>query len=544
MVDAGKGRQRMAHSDTGRQRAGGSRAAVEYAVAITGVLLTTLLGVALRPYLNTIDMAMLFLLAVVIVAARTRLGPALVASALSIAAFNFMFVPPYFTFHVHDTDYILTFAVMLAVAALMSRLTARIRRQAEEAVMRAQAASTLSALDRELAGAGTSADLAAVAVRHLGQAAGGRVTLHMAGPFPEAEEPGEWLPAAAISDPSARVAALWSFQHGQMAGAGTDHCADAEVLVVPLRSAARVVGVAIVEPGEDEETVPERDLDLLAALGEQVAIALERAMLMTRHETARVEVEGERLRTALLSSLSHDLRTPLASIEGAASSLLQDGAGLPAEVRQDLTETILEESRRMTRLVANLLDMVRVEAGALAVRKQWQPLEESLGVALMRLEERLRHHPVEVDLPPDLPLVPIDELLVEQVFINLLENAAKYCPDGTPVTVTAARQGDDVVVTVSDRGPGIPVGAEEAVFEKFHRGGAPGTDGERQTSGAGLGLTICRGIVAAHGGRIWVEPAHGGGAMFRFTLPLQGPPLAPVPVEAAAAPDATGSRTG
>ncbi|HEX5819063.1 MAG TPA: DUF4118 domain-containing protein [Gemmatimonadales bacterium] len=513
-------------------------------MAVAGVLLTTLLGVALRPYFNTIDMAMLFLLAVVGVAARTRLGPALVASALSIAAFNFMFVPPYYTFHVHDADYILTFVVMLAVATLMSRLTARIRRQAEAADVRAHVASTLSALNRELAGAGTSADLIDVATRHLGQAAGGRVSMHVGESLAHAGGPDEWLPAAVIPDPSARVAALWSFQHGQVAGAGTDHCADTEVLVVPLRSAARVVGVAIVQPGESEEAVPERNLELLAAMGEQVGIALERASLTAQHETARVEVEGERLRTALLSSLSHDLRTPLASIEGAASSLLQDDAGLPGEVRRDLTEAILEESRRMTRLVANLLDMVRVEAGALAVRKQWQPLEESLGVALMRLEERLRHHHVEVDLPPDLPLVPIDELLIEQVFINLLENAAKYCPEGTPVTVTATRRGEDVVVTVRDRGPGIPASAEEAVFEKFHRVGAAGTDGDRQVGGAGLGLTICRGIVAAHGGRIWVEPAPGGGAAFRFTLPLQGPPLAPVPPEAAAATDAAGARAG
>jgi len=246
-------------------------------------------------------------------------------------------------------------------------------------------------------------------------------------------------------------------------------------------------------------------------------------------------VEGERLRTALLSSLSHDLRTPLASIEGAASSLLQDGASLPGDVRQELTEAILEESRRMTRLVANLLDMVRVEAGTMAVRKQWQPLEESLGVALMRLEARLRHHPVDVDLPPDLPLVPIDELLVEQVFINLLENAVKYCPEGTPVTVTATRQTDAVIVTVADRGPGVPEPEQERVFEKFHRAAMAGADDERHVGGAGLGLTICRGIIAAHGGRIWVEPVAGGGAAFRFVLPLQGPPLSPVPAESSIA---------
>ena len=525
----------MAHSETERTRSGGRGPATEYAVAIAAVLVTTALGLALRPYLNTIDVAMLFLLAVVVVASRTRLGPALMTSLLSIAAFDVAFVPPYFTFHVHDADYILTFAVMLAVATLMSRLTARIRRQAEAAERRATAAATVSTLNQDLAGTDTRADLIAVAERHIGKAAGGRARIHVAEPFGQDGRDDAWLPDAAVADASARVAAMWSFQHGRLAGAGTDHCAEAEVLAVPLRSAARVVGVALVMPEGDDAALPECDLELVATLGDHVAIALERALLMAQHETARVEVEGERLRTALLSSLSHDLRTPLASIEGAASSLLQDGASLPGEVRQELTEAILEESRRMTRLVANLLDMVRVEAGTMAVRKQWQPLEESLGVALMRLEARLRHHPVDVDLPPDLPLVPIDELLIEQVFINLLENAAKYCPEGTPVTVTATRQMDAVIVTVADRGPGVPEPEQERVFEKFHRAAMAGADDERHVGGAGLGLTICRGIIAAHGGRIWVEPVAGGGAAFRFVLPLQGPPLAPVPAESSIA---------
>jgi two-component system, OmpR family, sensor histidine kinase KdpD len=497
-----------------------------YAMAVGTVLLTSILGLALRPHLNTIDIAMLLLLAVVVVASRARTGPALLASVLSIAAFDFAFVPPYYTLHVHDADYILTFGVMLAVALVMSRLTTRIRRQACEAEARAAAAATLSALDRDLAGADTREELLAVAARHIGAAAGGRATIRLA------EEEGDaWLSGGALAEPEARIAAQWSHREGLVAGAGADHCSDAEVLVVPLRSVSRAVGVAVAQPAGDGGPLAVPDQPLLAALGERVAIALERAILTARHEAARVEVEGERLRTALLSSLSHDLRTPLASIEGAASSLLQDRATLPVEAQQDLTETILEESRRMTRLVSNLLDMIRVEAGTLAVRKEWQPLEETLGVALLRLEERLRDHPVEVDLPPDLPLVPIDELLIEQVLINLLENAAKYCPPGTPVAITAARQDGGVVVTVADRGPGIPEGAKEEVFRKFYRGG-PAAAAGGAAGGAGLGLTICRGIVTAHGGRMWVEPAPEGGAAFRFLLPLEGPPLAAVPAEA------------
>jgi two-component system, OmpR family, sensor histidine kinase KdpD len=188
----------------------------------------------------------------------------------------------------------------------------------------------------------------------------------------------------------------------------------------------------------------------------------------------------------------------------------------------------VEESRRMTRLVANLLDMVRVEAGALAVRKEWQPLEEALGVALLRLEDRLADHPVETRLPEDLPLVPIDGLLIEQVFINLLENTAKYTPVGTPVVIDAEAVPGGVLVSVSDRGPGLPAGSEQDVFRKFYRAGT--RDGA--AGGSGLGLTICRGIIQAHGGRMWAEQKTDG-ATFRFLLPFEGPPMPSPPPEAA-----------
>jgi two-component system sensor histidine kinase KdpD len=507
----------------------GSRAA-EYLAAFGAVALTTTLGLALRPYLTNVDMAMLFLLAVVIVSARTRQGPALLASVLSIAAFDFVFVPPTYTFHVHDAAYLVTFAVMLVVALVMSRLTGRVREHAEEADARARTTTRLSALNRDLAGVGTLEELARVAANHIGTAAGGTATIHVAARSgPRAAADG-WLTECLPGDSTARAAVLWAHQHGQPAGAGTGHFDEADLLAVPLRSATSSVGMAIVRPPQSGQPLPTPDWPMMAALTEQTAIALERATLVAEHETSRLEVEGERLRTALLSSLSHDLRTPLASIEGAASSLLQDGNTLAAEVRRDLTETILEESRRMTRLVANLLDMIRVEAGTLAVRKAWQPLEETLGVALLRLDERLKAYPVEVDLPPDLPLVPIDELLIEQVFINLLENVARYCPPGTPVTIEAAPREGGIVVSVADHGPGIAHGEEEAVFQKFYR--ARGAEVASQAGGAGLGLTICRGIITAHGGRIWVEPTPGGGATFRFLLPAEGPPLPGAPAEA------------
>ena len=497
-----------------------------YAFSFGVVALTTVLGLVLRPYLAPIDLAMLLLLAVVTVATQVHQRAAILTSVLSIAAFDFLFVPPYYTFDVHDAAYLVTFGVMLLVTVVTTRLTARIRLQAEEAQARARTTATLAELSRALAGAGTRAELLDVAARHLGRLAGGTAVIHLR----ETADGGIWPDERTVPESLARLAAMWAQAHGDVAGAGTSHCGDAEVVVVPIGS-VRPFGVALIAPVQDGAPLPPPDRALLQSMGEQVASALDRSALMEQHQSARLEVQGERLRTALLSSLSHDLRTPLASIEGAASSLIGETPLSPA-ARRELTETILEESRRMTRLVVNLLDMVRVEAGTLAVRKQWQPLEECLGVALLRLDERLQDYPVAVDLPPDLPLVPIDEVLVEQVFVNLLENAAKHCPRGTQVIITAVRQAAEVVVTVADHGPGIPPGAEEAVFRKFYRGSsaAPAGIGAGGPGGAGLGLAICRGIIVAHGGRMWVESVEGGGAAFRFTLPLRGPQLPASPV--------------
>jgi two-component system sensor histidine kinase KdpD len=241
--------------------------------------------------------------------------------------------------------------------------------------------------------------------------------------------------------------------------------------------------------------------------------------------------QAERLRTSLLSSLSHDLRTPLAGIEGAASALKDGADRLSPAARAELAQTILEEARRMMRLVTNLLEMVRVESGALQVQREWQSVEEVIGVSLLRLEERLRTHPVRTEIPPDLPLVPMDGLLVEQALVNLLENAVKYSPEGAAIDVTAGLEAGEVVIAIADRGPGVPAGEQDRIFEKFYRSGAP-----ERVGGAGLGLTIVRAIAQAHGGRVWVAPRPGGGSVFRLALPLGGtPPGLPIEAEDTAA---------
>jgi two-component system sensor histidine kinase KdpD len=488
----------------------------EYAAAASIVVVPTIVGLVVQRaglIVPPIDAAMLYLLAVVVASTRFRRGPAVVASLVGIASFDFFFVHPFYTFSVTDVRYVLTFGVMLIVALVMGSLTGRIRSQAEAAGQREQRTSALYALSRELAVPRDRDAVLAAAQRSLRDTfaidaavllpgEGGAVSIAGSPPYP--------------FDERERAVAQWSFDHGQPAGRGTSTLPAAGALYLPLSSSGRSVGVLglpLEDTGEFRDPARRR---LLESLAGQTAVALERLALAERSRESEVEIEAERLRTALLSSLSHDMRTPLASIEGAASTLLQDAEPEPA-ARRELASTIVQESHRMGRLVANLLDMIRVEAGTLQVQKEWQLLPEVVGVALLRTEEQLRDHPVTPTFPADLPLVPMDEILLEQVFVNLLENAARHTPPGTPIEVGALSRPGEVVAYVADHGPGLPPGEEEAIFRKFYRGGGA-------TGGIGLGLTICRGIVTAHGGRIWAENRPGGGAVFRFSLPITGTP--------------------
>jgi len=298
---------------------------------------------------------------------------------------------------------------------------------------------------------------------------------------------------------------------------GTSTLPGAAALYVPLIGSRGAVGVLGVKPTEAHAFDSPEQLHLLETFANQTALAIERAVLAEEAQAAQLRVQGERLRNSLLSSVSHDLRTPLAVITGSASTLLESGSALEAAVRRDLLQTIRVEAERLNRLVQNLLEMTRLEAGV-EVRKEWHSIEEVVGAALSRLELILGDRPVHTDIAKDLPLVPMDDVLVEQVLINLLENAAKYTPAGTAMDVRAWAEDDRVMVEVADRGPGLAAGDESRIFEKFYRGAAP------DSRGAGLGLAICRAIVEAHGGRIWAQNRPDGGAAFRFFLPIEGEP--------------------
>jgi two-component system sensor histidine kinase KdpD len=488
----------------------------EYAGAVVIVWVPTALGMLLRSLgasVPTIDAAMLYLLAVVVAAARFRQGPAVTAALVGIASFDFFFVHPFYTFAVSDVRYVLTFCVMLLVSLVLGRLTGRIRDQAEAAREREQRTAALYALSRELASARGRDEVLGAAIRSVQDTFAVKAAAFLPGAQGRVEAASP-LPYAV--DERERAVAQWSYDHGQVAGQGTKTLPSAAAMYLPLIVSDRVLGVLGIQAADAGFFRDPARRRLLETLSGQTAAALERLALTERTRQTAVEFEAERLRNALLSSLSHDMRAPLASIEQAANALLQNPEQ-PAGLRA-LATTILEDSQRMGRLVANLLDMMRVESGTLQVQKEWQLLSDVVGVALLRTEEQLRRHPVTTSIPQDLPLVPVDEILLEQVFVNLLENAAQHTPAGTPIEIGAEARADEVVVWVADRGLGLPIGEEERVFEKFHRGpAAPG-------AGVGLGLAICRGIVTAHGGRIWAENRPGGGSIFRLTLPIIGEP--------------------
>lgn len=349
---------------------------VGYAWAAGAAAACTLLGLAMYPRFDLVNVAMVYLLAVVVIALKFSRGPAIVASVLSVAAFDFVFVPPQGTFTVDDVQYLLTFAIMLAVGLVISRLVESVRRQA------------------------------------------------------------------------AAQAAL------------------------------------------------------------------------------EIEAETERIRSTLLASISHDLRTPLAVMAGASSSLAESGERLSAAERQALAKSVFDQAREMSEHVAKVLQMTRLETGAIKLQRDWVSLAELVGTVLSRLAERMATHRVIVELPDDLPLVRVDAALIEQVLSNLLDNCAKYTPPATVVRVRAQREGAEIVVTIQDYSGGLADRDVERVFAKFHRGSSEGPE-----SGIGLGLAICRAIVRLHGGRTWAEPVRAGGTAFRFTLPLEeAPSMPPEPV--------------
>ena len=465
------------------------------------------------------NIVMVFLLGVTYVAYSFGRGPAIAAAVASVLAFDFFFVPPYLKITVHDAQYILTFAIMLIIGIVISALTARIKEQLGAAQQLESRTAALFRLTKQLSEIAGPEFLVQTAGQQLGEIFGGDVVIYTraaAGPISLRFGQGSNVAGQQIN----AVVAQWVADHDQVAGAGTDTLPNATALFVPLIGSQRTMGAVGVKPKDPDRFLEPEQRRLLETCASLIALSLERDQSVLDASEAELRVQTERLRNSLLSSVSHDLRTPLAAIAGASSSLLELAREQDAVTRSELLQTIADESRRMSRLVDNLLDMTRVGSGNVVLNKQWHVLEEIIGSALARLRSELNSHTVHVAIPPDLPLLFLDGVLLEQVFFNLLENAIRYTPAGCQIEITAHQEGKQVEIRFADNGPGLPAGSESRVFEKFFRGASPTVDGQR---GVGLGLAICRAIVEAHGGQILGRNRPSGGAEFLITLPCEEP---------------------
>ncbi len=479
------------------------------------VLASTLLSWLVFGHDQLADVVMVYLLGVVIVSMRFGSGPSALAAVLSVLAFDFFFIPPFFSFSVSDLRHVTTFAVMFVVAIIVSQLTKRIQDQATAARERERHTASLYAISRELGIAPSRAELLATAARHLRETFHAKVAVLLPADDGRLERA---LEDAGTFDDSGKdaAAAEWVWTNQRPAGASTQTLPSSRALCVPLKGSRGRVGVLALFASGKSGLRDADERQLLDTFTGLIGSSLERTAAVDEARRARLRVETEQLRNALLSSVSHDLRTPLGVVTGATSALLDANAPKDEATRRELLQTAHEEALRLNRLVGNLLDMTRLEAGALKVHKDLQPLEEVVGSALQRMDDRLLDRKVALDVPADLPLVPFDSALVEQVLINLIENALKYTPASSPLALTARVLEVDasVEVQIADRGPGVAEAEHDKVFDKFYR------VHEGEGGGAGLGLAICRGIVSAHGGRIWVTDRQGGGAVFHFTLPL------------------------
>ena len=472
------------------------------------------LGVAqlLHQMLGLASVAMAFLTAVLVSAVVYGLWPALFASFASVLAYNFFFLPPLYTFTIADPENVAALFFFGVTAVIASNLTARVRAQAIVARQRARTTEELYQFSRKLAGAANLDDLLWATVHQIALMLKVRVVILLPENGTVAVRAG--FPPEDSLDAADLAAAKWSWERNHVAGRGSDTLPGAKRLFMPMNTGRGAVGVVGIDSDEPGPILTPDQQRLFDALADQAALAIERVNLVEDVDRARLIAETDRLRAALLTSISHDLRTPLASILGSATSLSE---ALDASTRLSLIRNIQDEAERLNRFIGNLLDMTRLESGPLRLRTGAIELSDAIGSALRRASKILAEHRTQVMLQQDLPMLDLDEVLFEQVLFNLLDNAGKYAPTGSLITIKAWQDGGSVVVQVLDEGPGIPPADLERVFDKFYRvGGA-----DRRRAGTGLGLAICRGFVEAMHGSITVNNrTDRPGAAFTMRLPV------------------------
>lgn len=482
----------------------------DYLKTILLIILATAVGWLLHNIMSAVNLAMLYLLAVVISAVRYGYGAAMMCAALSVFVFNFFFIPPQLTFRVADAQYLLTFSALFVVGIVIADLTARVSFQAATAQRRAQDMTELYSLSRALSVSSGQAEIVATILKHVQQSFHAQAYLYLVG------EQGELVayPHAMPDEAQQQDVLKWTMQAGSSAGAGTEHFTEKAAYYIALKTAHETLGILVMILAP--HAVYDVEFRQLAqAFASQSALALEAARLAAKARQAELLQERDKLQAALLSSISHDLRTPLVSIAGALGSLRDSNLHYNDSTRGDLIEGAWQEAERLNRLVGNLLEMTRLQAGTIRLKRDWYDLRELIGVARSQLAERLKGRDLQIQLPEDLPLLYVDFTLMTQVIVNLLDNALKYSPTDKCIDIRAYFDTQTVTIEVTDRGIGIPEQDIGQIFEKFYR-----AQNASIASGTGLGLSICQGIVEAHQGTICAGNRPKGGAIFRLMLPL------------------------
>lgn len=535
-----------------------------FAIGFLIISVATLLSIFTRQYLDHSNTIMIYLLCIVYIASRFGKGPSILASILSVLAFDFFCIPPHYTLQIAGTQSILTFLIMLFIALLITTLTSQVQDQAQMARMREQRSEALHALSQELSLTRGKTNLLHVAIKHIRNLFDAKVMVYLpdsSGTLVACSENSAEIQnaeksthttASQVFDTKRAIATVVSTpESGKMTvpeslslDTAWKPSLKADSLFLPLQGNKETFGVLQVTINNPARALTHSDFEFIQTLANQTALCMELASLTEQNQEAQLKIEGEQLRNALLSSVSHDLRTPLATITGASSSLLENKNTLKDTDKEELAQVILEESEHMSQLVRNLLEMTKLESGPTNIKKTWQNVEEIIGSALARVERQLGDRKVQISLDDDLPLLAMDEVLMQNVFLNLLENCIKYTPANTPIEIDAKRHDSQVVIRVMDRGKGIRKGEEDSIFTKFYR-----SQSNAKQQGFGLGLAICKAIVALHGGKISARSRDGGGSIFSIEFPIdRNPPLtetedknAPLKQADSALPEATRS---
>ena len=485
-----------------------------YLQGLVMVAIATLVGQLIHQLFTPTTIMGLYVLAVVITAYLGGQGPSIMVSLVGVLAFDFFFVRPYLSFSVSDTQYILSFLVLLLVGIVISYLTARVRRQTEAAKIKERETYALFALGRDLAVSNDLESYLQVIIKRARETFGHDIIAFL----PDPEKKNTLKPYTSAQnvniDENERAAAFWSFEHQKVVGSGTDTLPNAKARYVPLVTGRGKVGVLAILAGDSKEKLTIGQERLLEAYADLAAVAIESILLNEEAHNAQILRDTEKLQTALLNSVSHDLRTPLVSIIGVLSSLQEGGIHLDDAAKTKLVKVAWEEAERLNHLITNLLDVSRVEAGAIRILRQASDVQDLVGTALEQLGSRTAGRPIEVDIPTDLPFVSVDFGLIVQTLVNIIDNALKYSTADSPIEIKGRKADKEIQIEIADRGFGIPPQDLLQIFDKFYRIDHPGS-----VAGTGLGLSICKGIVEAHGGRIVAENREGGGTIIRLVLP-------------------------